>query len=183
MHSLRLLSGKGGRFCHYLPHFISGYWSRGVSHPLPSGYATTVYNQSYNGIWCSKLVAWKLYYFRDPTWDINQYIIKLYKKLKTWRKVYWHIWGDAHFLYCLTCKRYFLSNQIGWCRFHPDTPQFFTLDAQKAPLPIGRYPCCGERAYRFQLLEDFSGCQFRQHMVSKDVNIKNDSSKAITISF
>ncbi|KAG5897817.1 hypothetical protein JTB14_011817 [Gonioctena quinquepunctata] len=102
---------------------------------------------------------------RDSFWNINDYIVKLQKSLKTWRKVYWRLWGDAHFLFCSTCKRYFPSNQIGWCRFHPDTPQFFTLDAQKAPLPIGRFPCCGERAYRFQLLENFSGCQFRQHTV------------------
>ncbi|XP_018562047.1 uncharacterized protein KIAA1841 homolog [Anoplophora glabripennis] len=102
---------------------------------------------------------------RDSSWDINNYIIKLHKTLKTWRKVYWRLWGEAHVLYCSICKRYFPSNQIGWCRYHPDAPQFFTLDAQKAPLPIGRYPCCGERAYRFQLLENFSGCQFRQHVV------------------
>lgn len=35
---------------------------------------------------------------------------------------------------------------------------------------MGRYPCCGERAYRFQLLPDYTGCQFREHTVcSKDV--------------
>lgn len=107
----------------------------------------------------------EIFVFRDSSWNINDYITKLHKTLKTWRKAYWHLWGDVHFLYCLTCKRYFPANQIGWCRYHPDSPQFFTLDAQKAPLPIGRFPCCGERAYRFQLLEDFSGCQFRQHMV------------------
>ncbi|XP_064214655.1 SANT and BTB domain regulator of class switch recombination [Tribolium castaneum] len=107
---------------------------------------------------------------RDPSWNINDYILKLYKNLKTWRKVYWRLWGDSHFLYCLTCKRYFPAHQIGWCRHHPDPPQYFTLDAQKAPLPVGRYPCCGERAYRFQLLQDYSGCQFREHTISaKDV--------------
>uniref|UniRef100_A0A6P7FTN9 Uncharacterized protein KIAA1841 isoform X1 n=1 Tax=Diabrotica virgifera virgifera TaxID=50390 RepID=A0A6P7FTN9_DIAVI len=104
-------------------------------------------------------------HIRDPNWDINTYIIRLFKTLKSWRRVYWRLWGDAHFLFCSTCQRYFPSNQIGWCRYHPDTPQFFTLDAQRAPLPIGRFPCCGERAYRFQLLENFNGCHFRQHTV------------------
>ncbi|XP_056633880.1 SANT and BTB domain regulator of class switch recombination [Diorhabda sublineata] len=104
-------------------------------------------------------------HIRDPKWDINTYIVKLFKNLKSWRKVYWRLWGDAHFLFCSTCLRYFPSNQIGWCRYHPDTPQFFTLDAQRAPLPIGRFPCCGERAYRFQLLENFNGCNCRQHTV------------------
>lgn len=37
------------------------------------------------------------------------------------------------------------------------------MDAHRAPLPIGRYPCCGDRAYRFQPIDDRSGCQFREH--------------------
>ncbi|CAH1110164.1 unnamed protein product [Psylliodes chrysocephalus] len=105
---------------------------------------------------------------KDPSWNINTYILKLYKKLKTWRKVYWRLWGDAHFLFCGVCKRYFPANQIGWCRYHPDSAQFFTVDAQRAHLPIGRFPCCGERAYKFQLLENFNGCHFRQHLVYND---------------
>ncbi|KAK9874424.1 hypothetical protein WA026_002768 [Henosepilachna vigintioctopunctata] len=105
------------------------------------------------------------YHVRDPSWNINEYIEKLYKQLKSWRKVYWRLWGNAHFLYCITCKRFFSANQLGWCLFHPDAPQFFTLDAQKAPLPVGRYPCCGDRAYRFQLLCNFRGCKFKDHSV------------------
>lgn len=105
---------------------------------------------------------------RDPSWNIKDYLYKLLKSLKTWRKVYWRLWGDAHFLYCTTCKKYFPAHQIGWCRYHPDSPQFFTVDAQKAPLPIGRYPCCGERAYRFQLLDNQAGCKFREHTPSTD---------------
>ncbi|KAL3271538.1 hypothetical protein HHI36_022015 [Cryptolaemus montrouzieri] len=104
-------------------------------------------------------------HIRDATWNINEYIEKLYKQLKSWRKVYWRLWGNAHFLYCVTCKRFFPSNQLGWCLFHPDAPQFFTVDAQKAPLPVGRYPCCGDRAYRFQLLSNFRGCKFKDHSV------------------
>ncbi|CAH0549026.1 unnamed protein product [Brassicogethes aeneus] len=107
---------------------------------------------------------------RDPTWNINEYILKLFRITKSWRKVYWKLWANTHFLYCLICRRYFPSHQIGWCLFHPDPPQFFTLDTQKAPLPVGRYPCCGERAYRFDLLPNFSGCQFHQHIPdTKDV--------------
>lgn len=90
---------------------------------------------------------------RDPSWNINRYVEGLHRQLRTWRKVYWRLWGDAHYLYCTTCRRYFPATQIGWCRYHPDAPQFFTVDAQKAPLPVGRYPCCGERAYRFELLK------------------------------
>lgn len=90
---------------------------------------------------------------RDPTWNLTEYVESLFRSLKSWRRVYWHLWGDAHFLYCTVCKRYFPANQISWCRYHPDPPQFFTVDAQRASLPVGRFPCCGDRAYRFQILE------------------------------
>lgn len=100
---------------------------------------------------------------RDPSWNIKDYLLKLLKSLKTWRRVYWRLWGDAHFLFCTTCNKYFPAHQIGWCRYHPDSPQFFTVETQKAPLPIGRYPCCGDRAYRFQLLDNQAGCKFREH--------------------
>lgn len=30
-------------------------------------------------------------------------------------------------------------------------------------MPIGRYSCCGDRAYRFQLLDNQAGCKFREH--------------------
>lgn len=104
------------------------------------------------------------HHVRDPAWSITEYVSQLYRNLKTWRKVYWRLWGCCHFLTCITCKKYFPVKQIGWCRFHTDVPQFFTLDAQRAPLPVGRYPCCGERAYRFQPLDEQSGCHFREHI-------------------
>ncbi|KAF5284217.1 hypothetical protein FQR65_LT00217 [Abscondita terminalis] len=110
----------------------------------------------------------------DSSWNINDHIDQLYRNLKTWRKIYWHLWGDAHFLYCTICKRYFPCNQISWCRYHPDPPQFFTIDAQKSPLPVGRYPCCGERAFRFELIERETGCQFRDHAPLAD-NVRDNA--------
>ena len=105
-------------------------------------------------------------HYRDSNWTLTDHVATYHLQLKTWRKVYWRLWGDAHFLFCLTCKRHFPARQMGWCKYHPDPAQFFTTDAaQRVPLPIGRYPCCGERAYRFQILDDFSGCQFRDHEV------------------
>ncbi|KAJ8933777.1 hypothetical protein NQ314_013813 [Rhamnusium bicolor] len=40
-------------------------------------------------------------HIKDPAWNINDYIVKLHKTLKTWRKVYWRLWGDSHFLFCV----------------------------------------------------------------------------------
>ncbi|GLH12034.1 Uncharacterized protein GBIM_16705, partial [Gryllus bimaculatus] len=101
---------------------------------------------------------------RDTNWNLNDYIRKLHEELKSWRAVYWRLWGDCHFLFCTTCHHYFPIHQIGWCCYHPEQPQFFTMEHQRSMMyPIGRFPCCGERAYRFEVLRNQSGCQFREH--------------------
>ncbi|KAK5638995.1 hypothetical protein RI129_013290 [Pyrocoelia pectoralis] len=100
----------------------------------------------------------------DKLWDINDHIEELYKTLKTWRKIYWHLWGDAHFLYCSVCKRFFQCHQIGWCRFHPDPPQFFTIDAQRASLPGGTLSLLWRTGVSFRTNRtNLQGCQFREH--------------------
>nr|CAH7742784.1 unnamed protein product [Callosobruchus chinensis] len=106
-------------------------------------------------------------HIRDQRWSLNDHIVHLRSALKSWRRVYWRLWGSAHFLFCAACRQHFPCSRDGWCRHHPDPPQFFATDAgcQKPPLPVGRYPCCGERAYRFKVLDEGGGCQFRQHMV------------------
>ncbi|XP_026327057.1 uncharacterized protein LOC113235543 isoform X1 [Hyposmocoma kahamanoa] len=38
----------------------------------------------------------------------------------------------------------------------------FALEG-RPPLPAGRYPCCGERAYKFETISRNTGCQFREH--------------------
>ncbi|KAJ8954125.1 hypothetical protein NQ318_005719, partial [Aromia moschata] len=46
-------------------------------------------------------------HIRDPTWNINDHIAKLHRTLRSWRRVYWRLWGNCHFLYCVTCRRFF----------------------------------------------------------------------------
>lgn len=38
-----------------------------------------------------------------------------------------------------------------WCSHHEQGPHMFALEG-RPPLPTGRYPCCGERAYRFETI-------------------------------
>ncbi|XP_069683733.1 SANT and BTB domain regulator of class switch recombination [Periplaneta americana] len=103
-------------------------------------------------------------HIRDSSWNLNDYICSLRQELKAWRQVYWRLWGDCHFLYCSICHNYFPMHQMQWCCHHPEPPQFFTMEHQRAmTFPIGRYPCCGERAYRFEVLNNQSGCQFKEH--------------------
>ena len=37
---------------------------------------------------------------RDTSWDINDYLVELKQELKTWRDVYWRLWGLVNFLEC-----------------------------------------------------------------------------------
>ena len=96
------------------------------------------------------------------TWNLNDYIISLRSELRSWRKVYWRLWGDCHFLLCRQCGIYFPINQMDWCCYHPENPQFFISEQQRTtPFPLGRYPCCSQRAYRFQSITNRDGCRFR----------------------
>lgn len=52
------------------------------------------------------------HHVREPSWDLNYYITQLFKELKSWRLVYWKLWGHAHYLYCCLCEMYFPVYQV-----------------------------------------------------------------------
>lgn len=66
---------------------------------------------------------------------------------------------------------------MDWCSYHSEVPQFFVLEQQRAtPFPLGRYPCCSQRAYRFEALPNKEGCKFRVrfHLIRKKIiNFQN----------
>ncbi|KAH8242404.1 hypothetical protein KR032_005580 [Drosophila birchii] len=113
------------------------------------------------------------YHVRDTNWDLNAYIVQLFKELKSWRKVYWKLWGHCHYLYCCTCEAHFPVYQMHWCRFHPESPNF--LGPVGAAGPAGRYSCCGQQAFRYETLPGPNGCQFREHSVL----VETDRERAI----
>ncbi|XP_063541605.1 SANT and BTB domain regulator of class switch recombination [Cydia strobilella] len=100
---------------------------------------------------------------KDPSWSLNEYITWLYGELRSWRRVYWRLWADCHFLRCQLCDSHFPNYQMEWCSHHEQGPHMFSVENRPA-LPAGRYPCCGERAYRFETLTRNTGCQFREHV-------------------
>ncbi|XP_028030603.1 uncharacterized protein KIAA1841 isoform X2 [Bombyx mandarina] len=100
---------------------------------------------------------------KDANWSLNEYISWLYGELRSWRRVYWRLWADCHFLLCQLCDNYFPAYQMEWCSHHEQPPHMFSLEG-RPPLPAGRYPCCGERAYRFETITRNTGCQFREHV-------------------
>lgn len=115
---------------------------------------------------------------RDTGWDLSTHTAQLFKELKSWRKVYWRLWGQCHFLYCCICETHFPPYQMNWCRYHPESPQFFGPSAEgKIPGPAGRYPCCSQQAFRYETLPGPNGCLFREHSVL----VENDRDRAILL--
>ncbi|EDV39140.1 uncharacterized protein Dana_GF24648 [Drosophila ananassae] len=113
------------------------------------------------------------HHVRDSNWDLSAYIVQLFKELKSWRKVYWKLWGHCHYLYCCTCEAHFPVYQMHWCRFHPEAPNFLGPVGNAGP--AGRYACCGQQAFRYETLPGPNGCQFREHSVL----VETDRERAI----
>lgn len=127
---------------------------------------------------------------RDTNWDLNVYVMQLFKELKSWRKVYWKLWGHCHYLFCCSCEAHFPVYQMNWCRYHPEPPNFLGPEVEgRIAGPAGRYPCCNQQAFRFETLPGPNvsgegrvqchlilflllpqGCQFREHSVLVDTD-------------
>ena len=70
-------------------------------------------------------------HLRDPSWNLNDYILELRAVLSTWRDVYWRLWGTVNFLSCSRCGETFPCVEIGHCRFHPEPARFDSANDEK----------------------------------------------------
>lgn len=43
------------------------------------------------------------FFSRDKTWDVHEYLNSLFEELKSWRDVYWRLWGTLNWLTCSRC--------------------------------------------------------------------------------
>ncbi|CAI6357524.1 unnamed protein product [Macrosiphum euphorbiae] len=100
--------------------------------------------------------------------DLTKYIQSLATQTGSWEKTYWQIWSECHFLTCMTCKLPYPVRNSAMCQYHPEIPEYFPIGNLGLEQPIGRYPCCGERAFRFELVKNPFGCKFRFHIPNKD---------------
>ncbi|XP_068042219.1 SANT and BTB domain regulator of class switch recombination isoform X2 [Anomalospiza imberbis] len=44
-------------------------------------------------------------HIRDKTWEVHEYLIGLHEELKSWRDVYWRLWGTVNWLTCSRCNQ------------------------------------------------------------------------------
>nr|CAG4649656.1 EOG090X0CTK [Scapholeberis mucronata]SVE93863.1 EOG090X0CTK [Scapholeberis mucronata] len=56
---------------------------------------------------------------RDPTWNLTEHVQNLKASLKTWRRVYWRLWSQTHFLECSSCCMPFAA--ADFMKYRPKT--------------------------------------------------------------
>jgi hypothetical protein len=56
----------------------------------------------------------------DPNFDVNRWIAKLLKELKSWEIVYWKVWGHLNHLKCKVCTNWFSLVNYDACCQHPE---------------------------------------------------------------
>ncbi|XP_042881953.1 uncharacterized protein KIAA1841 homolog [Penaeus japonicus] len=99
---------------------------------------------------------------RDGSWSLTEHVRQLKTDLKTWKLVYWRLWGQVHFLPCSTCGAVFPGSEMKFCRHH-------RLDAASSDVDLllasDTYPCCGARALKFSPLPVRNGCLTSDHTV------------------
>ena len=107
----------------------------------------------------------------DLVLPLNTIIRQLRLELKTWRKVFWRLWGICHAFVCCLCGQPFQVSleylttyhlpspqfyMLEFCSYHPTEPEFPAIQFKNSTLPLGEFPCCGETAVRFQPIAQVS---------------------------
>ena len=82
----------------------------------------------------------------NSDWKVSHYILRLRSESKTWREIYWHIWGLSHVMTCTVCGERFSCAELGHCSYHPQAVLFETTGGNE-----GTYPCCGQRMLNFDV--------------------------------
>ncbi|XP_070572412.1 SANT and BTB domain regulator of class switch recombination-like [Ptychodera flava] len=103
---------------------------------------------------------------RDPSWDVNDFLIGLRNQVKNWREVYWRLWGSINYLKCSRCQQWFPCTELPHCQYHPEQAQFQNSVDNLAIGAVGIYPCCKQRTLRFDPTQQNTGCMVRDHVVT-----------------
>ncbi|XP_072599226.1 SANT and BTB domain regulator of class switch recombination isoform X3 [Vulpes vulpes] len=87
-------------------------------------------------------------HIRDKTWDVHEYLNSLFEDLKSWRDVYWRLWGTVNWLTCSRCYQAFLCIEFSHCQYHSETVVYPTTSSLNT-IGTGIYPCCNQKVLRF----------------------------------
>ncbi|XP_070091546.1 SANT and BTB domain regulator of class switch recombination isoform X4 [Equus przewalskii] len=104
-------------------------------------------------------------HIRDKTWDVHEYLNSLFEELKSWRDVYWRLWGTINWLSCSRCYQAFLCIEFSHCQYHSETVVYPTASSLST-VGTGIYPCCNQKVLRFDPTQLTKGCKVRDHVVT-----------------
>lgn len=82
----------------------------------------------------------------NAEWKVSHYIFRLRSESKSWREIYWHIWGLSRVMTCTVCSENFSCAELGHCSYHPQAVMFEASGGNE-----GTYPCCGQRMLNFDV--------------------------------
>ncbi|XP_023576624.1 uncharacterized protein KIAA1841 homolog [Octodon degus] len=115
-------------------------------------------------LFCKKIE--RLFDPEDKTWDIHEYLNSLFEELKSWRDVYWRLWGTINWLTCSRCFQAFLCIEFSHCQYHSETVVYPTAASSPSAAGTGIYPCCNQKVLRFDPTQLTKGCKVRDHTVA-----------------
>ncbi|XP_032147928.1 uncharacterized protein KIAA1841 homolog isoform X2 [Sapajus apella] len=104
--------------------------------------------------------------YRDKTWDVHEYLNSLFEELKSWRDVYWRLWGTVNWLTCSRCYQAFLCIEFSHCQYHSETVVYPSAASSVNTVGTGIYPCCNQKVLRFDPTQPTKGCKVRDHMIA-----------------
>lgn len=115
-------------------------------------------------------------HIRDKTWDVHEYLNSLFEELKSWRDVYWRLWGTINWLTCSRCYQAFLCIEFSHCQYHSEVVVYSSAVNSLNTVGTGIYPCCNQKVLRFDPTQLIKGCKVRDHMVLLHDQGENDDS-------
>lgn len=115
-------------------------------------------------------------HIRDKTWDVHEYLNSLFEELKSWRDVYWRLWGTINWLTCSRCYQAFLCIEFSHCQYHSEVVVYSSAVNSLNTVGTGIYPCCNQKVLRFDPTQLTKGCKVRDHMVLLHDQGENDDS-------
>ncbi|XP_067318893.1 SANT and BTB domain regulator of class switch recombination isoform X3 [Anolis sagrei] len=104
-------------------------------------------------------------HIRDKSWDVHEYLLSLFEELKSWRDVYWRLWGTINSLACSRCNQTFLCTEFSHCQYHPQPVLYLGIASSLGSSGTGIYPCCNQKVLRFDPAPLPKGCKVRDHMI------------------
>ena len=81
----------------------------------------------------------------DKQWDVNDFLLELKQELKTWRDVYWRLWGMINYVKCSRCNLFFPCAELGThqttaavCVTHSRCPLRRSVSVPRGPAAVRR---------------------------------------------